>query len=320
MFRKLLLAMLFLPLLQAEEPAKKDYTMLESGGQALIVRSAAIGDPKAALSGWLLPDAAAAFAELTACVFDGDRSYELSDFFNTSIILAGAQREESGITAFYSPWQDAILLVRTEGKEIARRGAEFLFLTGETFRGETYQELRSVVTPEQEPLSVALWKAYAGTIARFTELFPVEGVPDLSALKKKADQGEEFQNIRLRAAARTLLAKKLMTEPYHVALANCLLSLRALQNGKEAVLKKLFGPEDPVGVIAGLGKVPEAIRQNIEPVYSLVSAEASLFGFLNPGAPRFVFLVSVDKDNRFTLEWFDLNESETLLKAWEAAK
>ena len=62
MFRKLLLAMLFLPLLQAEEPAKKDYTMLESGGQALIVRSAAIGDPKAALSGWLLPDAAAAFA------------------------------------------------------------------------------------------------------------------------------------------------------------------------------------------------------------------------------------------------------------------
>lgn len=322
MWRKLWIPFFCLPfLLQGAPLSQADTDEINSAGQALIVRSVAIGNPKAAFAKWFRPDAEIAFSKLTAPMFDGKRSYELSDFFNTSLILAGAQKKDSGITAFYSPWQDAILLVRTEGSGTARRGAEFLFLTGETFRGEKFSDSLELVTPAKAPLSVNLWRVHAATVARFNELFPVTGNPDLSALKKDVRQEEELQNIRLRSSARTILAKKLMTDAYRTALANCLIAMRALQKGNEKILKKVFGTKDELGLEAAMTKVPEAIRKNIEPVYSLVMQDSScLFGFLNPGAPRFIFLVSVDKENKFTLEWFDINESAALYKAWEDAK
>ena len=319
--RKLMVLLCLPLLLHAEDNSRKEKIMLlESGGEAMVVRSAAISSPKIAMARWFKPAAAAQFEKLTAETFQGKRSYELSDFFNTSVILSGAQRGNRGITAFYSPWQDAILLVLTEGLGADRRGLEFLFLTGETFRGEKFQDSLEVVTPKKSPLSVNLWRVQSGTMARFNSLFPISGSPDLTALKKNVDQKAEFENIRLRAVARVMLAKKLMTDSHRVGLANCLLSLRALQNGNSAVLKKLFGAQDKVGLVPALEKVPMAIRKNIEPVFSLVSKDASLFGFLNPGAPRFVFIVSVDAENKFTLEWFDLNEAASLYQAWENAK
>ena len=309
------------PLLHAEEaPAGKERSMLESGGQALIVRSAAIGSPRTAIRQWFAPEAAETFERLTADTFDGARSYELSDFFNTSLILAGAQQPDRGITAFYSPWQDAILLVRTAGSGVDRRGAEFVFLTGETFRGEEFSGSLEVVTPEKNPLSVNLWRVYSGTVAKFNALFPQNGTADLSRFTANADPAAEFQRIRLRSAARTLLAKKLMTDAYREGLANCLIALRVLREGDRALLDKLFGAQDRAGIVEPFAKFPPAIRKNIEPVFSLVAKESSLFGYINPGAPRFVFIVSVDKAGKFMLEWFDFDESATLLKAWEAAK
>lgn len=307
-------------LLQAEEMPGRERTMLESGGQALIVRSAAVGNPREAFAKWLKPEAAKEFEELTAPTFEGERSYELSDFFNTSLILVGAQQPQRGITAFYSPWQDAIFLVRTEGSGVDRRGAEFMFLTGETFRGEAFNDSMEVVTPEKAPLSVNLWRVYSQTVDKFNALFPEGGNPELADLRKALDQRAEFQNIRLRSAARTLLAKKLMTDPYREGLANCLLALRALQRGEPKVLNKVFGAQDTVHIVDLVEKFPAEIRNNIEPVYSLVSADSSLFGYINPGAPRFIFIVSVDKEGKFTLEWFDINESAVLYKAWEDAK
>ena len=319
---KKLMVLLCLPLLlYADNNSRKEKIMLlESGGEAMVVRSVAISSPKTAMGRWFLPAAAAQFEKLTAETFEGKRSYELSDFFNTSVILSGAQRGNRGITAFYSPWQDAILLVLTEGIGADRRGLDFLFLTGETFRGEKFQNSLEVVTPKKNPLSVNLWRVQSGTMARFNSLFPISGSPDLAALKKNVNQKTEFENIRLRAIARVMLAKKLMTDSHRVGLANCLLSLRALQNGNSAVLKKLFGTQDTTGMVAALEKFPMAIRKNIEPVFSLVSKDAALFGFLNPGAPRFVFLVTVNAENKFTLEWFDLNEAAALYQAWESAK
>ena len=248
---KKLLILTGLPLLlQAEEIPGEAKTMLESGGQALIVRSAAVGNPKVAFAQWFNPPAAKEFEELTSATFEGQRSYELSDFFNTSLILVGAQQPQRGITAFYSPWQDAILLVRTEGSGDARRGAEFLFLTGETFRGETFRDSMEVVTPEKAPLSVNLWRVYSATVAKFNALFPEGGTPDLAGLRKALDQRAEYRNIRLRSVARTLLAKKLMTEPYRKGLANCLIALRTLQRGDLKVLNKVFGAQDTVGIVA----------------------------------------------------------------------
>ena len=319
---KQLIAVLCLPLLLHAAPAaeKEKMMLLESGGEALVVRSAAISNPKTAMSRWLKPAAAAAFEKLTEKTYEGKKSYELSDFFNTSLILAGSQQENRGITAFYSPWQDAILLVLTEGKGAARRGLEFLFLTGETFRGEKFRDSLEVVTPKIDPLSVNLWRVQTATTARFNALFPLSGSPSLDVLKKNVNQETEFQNIRLRAVARVMLAQKLMTDSHRLGLANCLICLRALQTGTPQVLKRVFGAQDPVGMVAAMEKVPAGLRKNIEPVYSLVSEKGMQFGFLNPGAPRFVFLVSVNADNKFTLEWFDLNEAAVLYKAWEDAK
>ena len=310
-----------LPTLHAEEaPAGKERIMLESGGQALIVRAAAIGDPATALAQWFTPEAAAKFAQLTADTFDGARSYEISDFFNTSLILAGAQQPDRGITAFYSPWQDAILLVRTAGSGVDRRGAEFAFLTGETFRGEKFSDSLEVVTPQKDPLSVNLWRVYSGTIARFNALYPENGTADLSLFTANLDPAAEFEHIRLRSAARTLLAKKLMTDACREGLAECLIALRALRDGDGELLGKIFGAQDKAGLVEPFEKFPPEIRKNIEPVFSLVAKESALFGYINPGAPRFVFIVSVDPAGKFTLEWFDFDESAALLKAWEDAK
>ena len=311
---------LLLPLHAEEAPAGKERSMLESGGQALIVRSAAISSPGTAFKQWFTPEAAAKFEALTADTFDGARSYELSDFFNTSLILAGAQQPDRGITAFYSPWQDAILLVRTAGSGVDRRGAEFAFLTGETFRGEEFADSMEVVTPMKDPLSVNLWRVYSATVARFNALFPQDGTPDLSKFTAKLDPAAEFQRIRLRSAARTLLAKKLMTDAYREGLANCLIALRVLREGSGELLDKLFKAQDTARILEPFSKFPPEIRKNIEPVYSLVAKDGALFGYINPGAPRFVFIVTVDKEGKFALEWFDFNESAALLKAWEDAK
>jgi hypothetical protein len=318
--KKWILPGLLMPMLLIAEPdTSQENMLLESGGQALIVRSVAIGDPKAAIAGWFRSEPNAEFEKLTAGTFDGKRSYELSDFFNTSLIFSGAQSDRNGITAFYSPWQDAILLAKTEGDGINRRVVDFAFLTGETFRGEKFQGSLEVVTPKETPLSIALWRAYAATLDHFNALFPIDGVPDLKKWET-VDPAVEFSNIRLRAAARTILAKKLMIDGNQSNLANCLMALRVLQNGDESRLQKFFAMPDPVGLRAAMGKIPAAIRRNIEPVFSLVTVDASLFAYLNPGAPRFVFIVSVDKNNKFGLEWFDLNDAAALYRAWEVAK
>ena len=309
-----------LPLLSAEETAGKEQAMMESGGQALIVRSAAIGSPKTAFQKWFLPAAAEEFFRLTAGTFDDKRSYELSDFFNTSPIFVGAQQPDKGVTAFYSPWQDAILLVRTEGAGADRRGAEFVFLTGETFRGEKFADSMEVVTPKNAPLSVNLWRVYSRTLAKFDALFPENGTPDLSGLTRGLDRAAEFQNIRLRSAARTLLAKKLGTDAYREGLSYCLIALRALRCGDAETLKKVFGARDELGMVDMLGKFPPEILKNVEPVYSLVAGDSALFGYINPGAPRYVFVVGVDRDGKMALEWFDFDESANLFKAWEEAK
>ena len=61
-------------------------------------------------------------------------------------------------------------------------------------------------------------------------------------------------------------------------------------------------------------------RTHTDEQVAQVAASIREFGFLNPGAPRFVFLVSVDANSKFTLEWFDLNEAAELYKAWGNAK
>lgn len=343
--------------------------------QADRIRRAAVEDPASVPgTGMLSPSAGDAWRAMVAEAPSGAKALrppeflpeQVSGFFAGATVLPGPFDARGAVFAYWNPFWDALLFVRTAGGSLPEpdgasapppsgssgnflldefadsagsapgpslpsgsRGTppkvlEFVWLSGETFRGEPLAEgparVRTVVPCGEDPLSVSLWRVQSATVARFRERF--EGARSVAfgdgALR--ADPAAEWTAIQSRAGLRLKTAAMLLHDPTNAAVAARCCAL--LRSGSERELRRFFDDRAGRFFCRTLAKLPPAARNGFEPYGFVPGPEGTLFLFVNADMPRFYATVSFPKDRlsgpfagAVQMEWYDLGRADELLAA-----
>ena len=275
---------------------------------------------------------------------------QISDFFVASEVFLGPYNDNGAVVAYYNPWWDAILLTRTNvrggiprsedaSSANAPKITEFEWLGGETFRGETPPQdlaktcVRTVV-PEEDPISVEIWRRQKTTLARFDTIYGDDPGADqdlrlislgLASFDAKARK-TELDRIQVRAGLRLKLLSLQMKSEEAVGVAKRVTDL--LRSSSVVMLKRHF--TSPVHeffceTFAKLNK--RAFRRGFVPYGYVPTEEGALYIFVNAQLPRLYATVSMPKglvdgetDKPAIFEWYDLEQAAEHLDAWEEDK
>lgn len=280
----------------------------------------------------------------------GFSAEQISDFFVASEVFLGPYNENGAVVAYYNPWWDAILLTHTTvrggiprsedaGSANAPKITEFEWLSGETFRGETPPQdlaktrVRTVV-PEEDPISVEIWRRQKATLACFNKIYGDDpgadqdlrlislGLDSFDARARKT----ELDRIQVRAGLRLKLLSLQMKNEEAVGVAKRVTDL--LRSSSVVMLKRHF--TSPIHeffceTFARLNR--RAFRQGFVPYGYVPTSEGALYIFVNAQLPRLYATVSMPKglvdgetDKPAIFEWYDLEQATEHLDAWEEDK
>ncbi len=329
-------------LLAGEPPAEPSPTDLDPATsramrhavQADRIRRAAAADPLSVPgTGLLSPAAADAWramvvrpsADGPAPATPAFTTEQLQDFFAGAMVLPGPFDGRGAVFAYWNPWWDALLFVRTANGNLSSADVpavqSFVWTSGETFRGESESGM-STVAPSATPLSVALWRAQSATRACFRERIG-EGAGRAVRLHRSvtdADPAAEWQRIQTRAGLRLRLASLLVGNPTNAAVAARCCAL--LRSGGKRELARHFDVREDRFFCRTLAALPAAVRAGFVPYGCIPAPEGTLYLFVNEEMPRLYATVSFPKgrlDGPFAgavqMEWYDLGEADALLAA-----
>lgn len=286
---------------------------------AAIARKMAISDPQGVMSRWMQPGAYKKWQELTAEMFDGKNSPELSDFFTTSLVLLGPQNNDTGIVALYSPWQDAILILQTDNSDPVRKIEDFVFLPGSMLRDEqNHDKFAQSVFPTETPLSVALWKLYDSSVKKFESTFPLTAEPGLKPVRN-FDAKAALKAIRKNSLARFGLLMKLLDENNTLPLAATMVFTKILRDSNQELASKQFQPGLSIELLESFYKLSPEIRKGLTLYFYLANDKQELFAFSHVDFTRLVVIIAQPKDDKSqpAFEFFDFNSSPELLNSWQ---
>lgn len=260
----------------------------------------------------------------------------MADFFTGAVPMPGPQSPTEGISALYNPWWDAILIFRLKPIEADASAlahvsiSDFHFLSGESFRVEPSEKspedvrYRTVV-PEEDPLSVEIWRVMSATRKRFEGIFPVDGAVTYGSfgmMIATLDSSREMERIQVRGGLRMKFALMLVKD--RSALGKSAVFANLVRTAGHYQLFTYFQDKDCFGMLRTLSEMPEVFRKDFIP-YGYVPTEAGTqYLFVNRKVSRLYATVAVPagvgKDKPASLEWFDLAQADDLLRTWEAAK
>ena len=301
-------------------------------------------------------DASALFTALAWNQWKGGAGEEFSDeqradFFTGAQVLLGPFDGSGAVFAYFNPWWDALLVVRTKtasGADVAPANAkaalaaaepkagdalridEFEWLSGETFRGETAANPPSVLTvvPEKAPLSVEIWRVQRATLAKFDSVYSPDADTNVRFRANKIgardlDRKAEFERIQMRAGLRLKLLSMQMKNEEAVGVAARVTSL--LRSASVVMFKRHF--TDPVHeffceTFTQLNR--RVFRSGFVPYGYVPTSEGALYVFINGDLPRLYATVSIpagtvsgDNGKPAIFEWYDLDKASDFLSAWE---
>ena len=262
---------------------------------ALRVLTAAT--PGKALQNWMTTGAWKRWNDIFGgLILKSGKAPLLSDFFSNAIQLTGPQSETCGITAFYNPYQDTILLIQTDNADRIPRIEDFAFLSGPLFRGEKLRENQysEVLAPQKDKLDFLLVRNITAVRAIFEKEFP--------------KNAKTFSLAKYRAIKPAIIVKGVMDHAtLHLLRLLSLFNTEAkndlLQVGKySAVLweGKLQGIKDtfafPGNDVSGAElyvKLNPEIRSSLLPCLYFRNKKGMLLGLASRLHPDFVILISV---------------------------
>ena len=262
---------------------------------ALRVLTAAT--PGKALQNWMTTGAWKRWNDIFGgLILKSGKAPLLSDFFSNAIQMTGPQSETSGITAFYNPYQDTILLIQTDNADRIPRIEDFVFLSGPLFRGEKLLENQysEVLAPQKAKLDFLLVRNITSVRSIFEKEFP--------------KNAKTFSLAKYRAIKPAIIVKGVMDlATLHLLRLISLFNTEAkndlLQVGKySAVLweGKLQGIKDtfafPGNDVSGAElyvKLNPEIRSSLLPCLYFRNKKGMLLGLASRLHPDFVILISV---------------------------
>ena len=308
----------------AAEPSAKEKELteqqkmnLQTVVSAAAFRSGAMQDQTGSFKKFLTGGAFAAWKKQISQLNPKTGPMGVADFINTSVLLLGPQTQDGGVCALYSPFQDVILLMQTDNLESFSKVENFRFLPGAVFRGE---KLDAKVPPEtllpDLPLTIALMKVFAKTEEAFKKIATASD-PLARYSTVTADQLHYIEAVM---DTRNRIALTLLKEENRDALLLATVVRTALRKETAAELKEHLQPGVYQEQGALFAELPKEIRGGMELCHRLTSPERDLFAFMNPLFPRFIAIVTLDvkkPESKWTLEWFDLNNSKALYPIYE---
>lgn len=258
-----------------------------------------------------------------------------SDFFLGGILMTGPVDETSGIVSIYNPWWDAILLMSGKIRDdvptdaAAIKITDAYLLSGETFRGEPKEAdeksiRRTTVVPENDPISVELWRSVAGTRAAFLKYFPSQAryrglLPCRGSILNGLDTRLEMRRIAVRAALRLKLKLILLKDAKATGLAAHVVKMA--RDGNLFQLYSYFKEPNSRKLLEPFSEMPPLFRKDFRLYGYVPTAEGALYIAVNKRIPRLYVTATIPKDvpkRPASFEWFDLSKSDEMLKLWKA--
>lgn len=264
---------------------------------------------------------------------------QLADFFTGAQVLVGAFDDEGAALAFWNPFWDTLLFVRSGDGRLSIPGGRFAesetpkanrfaWVSGESFRGEPpdsgFPQTSTTVPGADEPLAVSLWRVQKGTVARFNALYPPEAAERIRFRTGVDDPGSETEwtRIRARSALRLRMAPMLAANRVDFAVASRCAGL--LRTGVLWQLRDHFRDAAHDFFCTTLAELPPTLRSEFEMYGYVPTPAATLFYYVETGMPRLFATVTVPAGRlksasagEVSMEWYDLDKAEELLAAWE---
>ena len=289
-----------------------------------------------ALEPFFSADAMDEWKETTRAELD---DVQLADFFTGAQVLLGAFDDEGAALAFWNPFWDALLFVRSGDGKLSLPGGRFsgsetpktkrfAWSSGESFRGEPrdggFPRTATTVPAEGEPLAVSLWRVQKETVATFDGLYPpdkAEKVRFRTGTDGLAPEAE-WTRIRARSALRLRMAPMLAANRVDFAVASRCAGL--LRTGALWQLRDHFRDPAHDFFCTTLSGLPPQLRSEFELYGYVPTPVATLYYFVETGVPRLFATVTVPAGRlgsasagEVSMEWYDLDKAEELLAAWE---
>lgn len=299
------------------EMTEKQKMNLQTIATVAAFRSSAMQNQTVAFKKFLTGGAFSAWEKQISQLNPKTGPMGMADFLNTSVLLVGPQSRDNGICALYSPFQDVILLMQTDNLESFSKVENFRFLPGAVFRGKKLDEK---VPPESLlpdiPLTIALMKLFAAT----EEVFNRIAVAAAPLARYQAVTADQLRYIEKVMDTRNRCALTLLTKENREALLLVLAIRSSLQHGTAKDLQQQLQPGVYQEQAASFAALPKEIREGMELCHRLTSPKRDLFAFMNKLFPRYIAIVTANvkqPDSKWTLEWFDLNNSKVLYSLYE---
>ena len=281
-------------------------------------RLAAMQGQTAAFKRLLTPGAFAAWQKQIARMNPQSAPRGIADFINTAVLLVGPQSADDGLCALYSPFQDVILLIKTDNSESFSQAENFRFLPGAVFRGEKLAETPppSLIPGSGVPLTIALMKVFAETEKAFNK------VAATSSPIAKFPAASEAQTrwIEKVMDTRNLCALTLLKEERRESFFLATIVRACLKDATAAELQSRLQPGAYQEQAASFAALPAEIRKGMELCHYLSSPERDLYAFMNRLFPRYIAIVTADvkkEGAKWTLEWFDIANAKELYPLYE---
>jgi len=302
----------------AAEKTTEQKAAVQSVATIAAFRLAAMQGQNAAFKRLLTSGAFAAWQKQIALMDPQSAPRGVADFINTAVLLVGPQTQDDGLCALYSPFQDVILLIKTDNSESFSQVENFRFLPGAVFRGETLSETPppSLIPGKGVPLTIALMKVFAETEKVFNRI-----AATTSPLAKfPAATEAQTRWIEKVMDTRNLCALTLLKEEHRESFYLATIVRACLKDATAAELQARLQPGAYQEQAASFAALPAEIRSGMELCHYLSSPERDLYAFMNKLFPRYIAIVTADlkeENAKWTLEWFDIGNAKDLYPLYE---
>ena len=289
-------------------------------------RMDAIRNIDMALQQWATPEFMNRWDAHVLRIFQKPEMIMWEDFFSGSIVWAGTMGEGEGIAGLYSPWCDALLILRVRIAGAESRLTDFRIVSGEALRNEpipteavVQKTLRLYVG--SEPPTLALARLYADSLEAFEAAFPEEGnldlLPDRLSDRAKTNT-EEAALIKGRMIYRLHMFRELLGEQrnsrFHAETGRL---LRIIESGESERVRAAFSSDQAPEPVDSLLEISEDIRAAMTVSFFGRKGADAVVGLISPVAPKWVFMVLMEENEAenlvLTMEMLDLEASAQVL-------
>ena len=285
----------------AENPAGKQSVRQTGPTRLSALRLVTAATPGKSLKNWMTSGAWKRWNDFFGgLILKNGKSPLLSDFFANAIQMTGSQSETSGITGFYNPYQDTVLLIQTDNSDRIPRIEDFVFLSGPQFRGEKLAENQysEVLAPTKSKLDYLLVRNITAVRAIFGKEFP-KNAKTFSLAKYRAVKPEVIvKGVMDHATLHLLRLLSLFEADAKKDLLEVGKYSAVLWEGKLQNIKDMFAfPGDDASGAELYVKLNPKIRSSLLPCLYFRNKKGMLLGLASRLYPDFVILISVPENS-----------------------